>query len=62
MIYLVIHANNETVILDLCQGRCLAADATPEEAADYIQYWNDRAKFVLENADMNGFFTVTVYE
>ncbi len=37
-------------------------EATPEEAADYIEYWNDRAKFVLENADMDGFFTVTVYE
>ena len=37
--------------------------ATPEEAADYYQYWNDRARFVLENADtLDGFFTVTVYE
>jgi hypothetical protein len=36
--------------------------ATPEEAADYIQYWNDRAIFVLENQDMKGFFTVTVYD
>ncbi len=44
-------------------GRKMAAgEATPEEAADYIEYWNDRAKFVLENADMDGFFTVTVYE
>lgn len=40
-----------------------AGEATPEEAADYIQYWNDRAKFVLEHADsMDGFFTVTKYE
>ncbi len=38
-------------------------DATPEEAADYYVYWNDRAVFVLEKADtLNGFFTVTVYE
>ncbi|MFZ5821459.1 MAG: hypothetical protein ACOYYJ_16300 [Chloroflexota bacterium] len=36
--------------------------ATPEEAADYQKYWNDRAIFVLENADLDGFFTVTVYE
>ena len=45
-------------------GKKMAAgEATPEEAADYIQYWNDRAIFVLENADaMDGFFTVTVYE
>jgi hypothetical protein len=33
--------------------------ATPEEAADYVTYWNDRAKFVFENADtLDGFFTV----
>jgi len=37
-------------------------EATPEEAADYVEYWNDRAKFVLDNADMDGFFTVTVYD
>lgn len=37
--------------------------ATPEEAADYITYWNARAIFVLENADsLDGFFTVTVYK
>ncbi len=37
--------------------------ATPEEAADYIKYWNDRARFVLENADtLDGFFVVTVVE
>ena len=48
----------------LLVGKKLAAgDATPEEAADYYQYWNDRAVFVLEKADtLNGFFTVTVYE
>jgi hypothetical protein len=39
------------------------AQATPEEAAEYYQYWNDRARFVLENADtLDGFFTVKVYE
>lgn len=44
-------------------GKKMAAgEATPEEAADYYKYWNDRAIFVLENADMDGFFTVTVYE
>lgn len=38
-------------------------EATPEEAEEYFQYWNDRARFVFENADtMDGFFTVTVYE
>lgn len=39
-----------------------AGTATPEELADYQKYWNDRAIFVLENADLDGFFTVTVYE
>jgi hypothetical protein len=45
-------------------GKKMAAgEATPEEAADYIQYWNDRAKFVLEHADtLDGFFPVTIYE
>lgn len=44
-------------------GKKMAAgEATPEEAADYQKYWNDRAIFVLENADLDGFFTVTVYE
>jgi hypothetical protein len=47
----------------IAMGKKMAAgEASPEEAADYIQYWNDRAIFVLENADMDGFFTVTVYE
>ncbi|MCC6146529.1 MAG: hypothetical protein IT308_03065 [Anaerolineaceae bacterium] len=35
--------------------------ATPEEAGDYVKYWNDRALFVLDNADMDGFFNVTLY-
>ena len=44
-------------------GKKMAAgEATPEEAADYIQYWNDRARFVFEKADMDGFFYVTVYD
>ena len=45
-------------------GKKMAAgEATPEEAADYYEYWNARATFVLENADtLDGFFTVTVYE
>jgi len=39
-----------------------AGEATPEEAADYYVYWNDRAKFVFENEDMEGFFQVVVYQ
>jgi len=31
-----------------------AGEATPEEAADYYEYWNDRARFVFENEDMEG--------
>ncbi len=48
----------------MAMGKKMATGAaTPEEAADYIQYWNDRATFVLDNADtLDGFFTVTVYE
>ena len=47
----------------ISMGKKLAAgEATPEEAADYIQYWNDRARFVFEKADMDGFFYVKVYE
>ena len=37
-------------------------EATPEEKEDYVKYWNDRAEFVIDNADMDGFFTVTLYE
>ena len=45
-------------------GKKMAAgEATPEEAEDYYEYWNERALFVLDNADtLDGFFTVTVYE
>ncbi len=44
-------------------GKTMAAfQATPEEAADYIQYWNDRATFVLEKQDMKGFFIITEYD
>lgn len=40
-----------------------AGEATASEAAEYYEYWNDRARFVLENADtLDGFFTVTVKE
>lgn len=39
-----------------------AGTATAEEAAEYQKYWNSRATFVLDNADMDGFFTVTTYE
>jgi len=47
----------------IAMGKKLAlGEATPEQAADYYQYWNDRATYVLKNAEMDGFFTVTVYE
>ncbi len=47
----------------IAMGKKMAAgEATPEEAADYIQYWNDRAMFVFDKADMDGFFYVKVYE
>jgi hypothetical protein len=48
----------------VAMGKKMAmGEATPEEAADYIQYWNERAMFVFENADtLDGFFTVTIYE
>lgn len=47
----------------VAMGKKLAAgEATPEDAADYYQYWNDRAFYVLQNADMDGFFTVKIYE
>jgi hypothetical protein len=48
----------------VAMGKTMAAgEATPEEAADYYEYWNDRAIFVLENADtIDGFFPVTTYE
>jgi len=36
--------------------------ATIEETVDYIKYWNDRAIFVFENADVDGFFSVKVYD
>ena len=45
-------------------GKTIAAgEATPEEVADYIEYWNDRATFVLDKADtVDGFFSVKVYD
>lgn len=34
--------------------------ATPQESAEYVKWWNARAKFVFQNADkLDGFFTVT---
>ena len=36
---------------------------TPEEAEEYYLFWNDRARFVFDNADtLDGFFYVNVYE
>ncbi len=48
----------------VAMGKKMAlGQATPEEAADYIKYWNERAQFVLDNADtLDGFFTVTPVE
>ncbi len=47
----------------IAMGKKMAVgEATPEEAADYIQYWNDRVRFVFEKADMDGFIYVNVYE
>ena len=48
----------------VAMGKKMAAgEATPEEAADYQEYWNARATFVLDKADtVDGFFPVTVYE
>jgi hypothetical protein len=46
----------------VAMGKKLAAgEASPEEAADYFQYWNDRATYVLENEDMDGFFIIKEY-
>jgi hypothetical protein len=37
--------------------------ATPEEAADYVKYWNDRVDFIFANADsMDGLFILTIHE
>jgi len=34
-----------------------------DQSADYIQYWNDRARFVFDKADsLEQLFTVKVYE
>lgn len=48
----------------VAMGKKLAlGQATSEEAADYVKYWNARAKFVFDNADsLDGFFTVTTYK
>ena len=48
----------------IAMGKKMAAgEATAEEAADYIEYWNARAIYTLDNADViDGFITVKVYE
>ncbi len=48
----------------VAMGKKMATNqATAEEAAEYIQYWNDRVIFIFENADsLEGLFTVTVLE
>lgn len=48
----------------VAMGKKMATgQATEEEAADYIQYWNERVTFIFENADtLEGLFTVTVLE
>jgi hypothetical protein len=44
-------------------AKVASGKATAEEAADYIQYWNDRTRYVFENADtLEALFTVKVYE
>ncbi|HHX51694.1 MAG TPA: hypothetical protein GX711_09680 [Clostridia bacterium] len=40
-------------------GKMARGEATPEEAADYVKYWNDRTISVFERADtLEGFFKV----
>ena len=35
-------------------------EATPEEAREWVEYWNARVRFILENADtQEGLFTLT---
>jgi hypothetical protein len=35
-------------------------EATPEEAREWVEYWNARVRFIFENADtLKGLFTVT---
>jgi len=35
-------------------------DATPEEAGDWVEYWNARVRFIFDNADtLKGLFTLT---
>jgi hypothetical protein len=48
----------------VAMGKKMATgQATEEEAAEYIQYWNDRVIFIFENADtLEGLFTVSVLE
>lgn len=41
-------------------GKLVRGEATPEEAADWIKYWNDRAINVFDNADT--LITVTPVE
>ena len=41
-------------------AKVASGKATPEEAGEWIEYWNARVKFVFKNADtLEGFFTVT---
>ncbi len=47
----------------VAMGKKLAAgEASAEDALDYYKYWNDRAEYVLLNEDMDGFFSVKIYE
>ena len=48
----------------VAMGKKMAlGEASPEEIAEYVKYWNDRVIFVFENADtLEGFFNVTVLD
>lgn len=42
-------------------AKVASGQATPEETTEWREYWNARAKFVLDNADtLPGFFTVEI--
>jgi hypothetical protein len=45
---------------DKMAAKLARGEATPEEARDWVEYWNARVRFIFENADtLKGLFTVT---
>jgi hypothetical protein len=41
-------------------SKLASGEATPEEAREWVEYWNARVRFIFENADtLVGFFTVS---